>query len=155
MASMDSMGKTAAAGTSMGNDPRAFAAKFGRHGISRTEVHRWHERLDYEAGLLVPVPVIVTVPDRAGPALRKLADAIALLIGLRAASGGYAVTEPFTFARADPKSGEVGFAEAWSGLSNEQVRGGLRALKNCGAIENTGTTLGRAILWRIRDEAPW
>ena len=135
--------------TSVGNDARAFAERFGRRGISRTEVHRWQERLEYEAELLDPVSVAVLVPERAGPALLQLARSIELLVGLRAARGGFAVTEPFTFARANPESGEVGFAEAWSGLKGEQVRHGMQALRRFSSIEDIGARCGRAILWRI------
>jgi hypothetical protein len=134
--------------TSVGNDPRLFAEARGRRNISRTEVHRWQERLDYEAGLLDPVPVTVAVPERARPALRQLADSLALFLGLRERGGGFPATEPFTFARADPKSGEKGFAEAWSGLSSEEVRHGLRELERHGSIERAGMS-ERAILWRI------
>ena len=135
--------------TAVGNDARALGERFGRRGISRTEVQRWQDRLEYEARLLDPVPVTVAVPERAGPALRQLASSIELLVGLRAGRGGYAATEPFTFARANPASGEVGFAEAWSGLSGEQVRHGMQTLRRFGSIEDTGARCGRAILWRI------
>jgi hypothetical protein len=114
--------------------------------ISATEAQRWRDRLDYEADLLKPVGLSIMLRDEVSAAARQLAFGQLLYLGLRAARpGGFAPTEPFTFARE--------FAMAWTGLTSDQVRHGTRELRQSGIATATAERVGRALLWRMNVRA--
>jgi hypothetical protein len=121
---------------------RAAVAYGAPRRLSAPEASRWLDRLDYEAGLLepVPVPIAVVVPE--SQAAREIAGGIQLYLGLRAARGGFPPTEPYTFARR--------FAMAWCGLTNAQAMHGTGELIQGGFMEWTGEKIGRAKVWRQR-----
>ncbi len=108
---------------------------------------RWGELLDYSAGVLEPTPVEVTAPERCGGTVARVAQHIALYVGLRDAGGGFGTGEPFTFAR--------DFAMEYCGVSNMGARRAMSALEKHGSIERTGDVEvwgppgRRAILWRL------
>jgi len=122
---------------------RAFAA-YGRvrHGLSPVQIARWRERLDYEAGLLVPRPVsaLELLPPDAPDALRRVAAGWALLVGLR--DMGRWGDEPFTFARE--------FVMAYCEVTDRQAGHSVRRLERLGVMRRAPTqTEGsrQPILW--------
>ena len=106
---------------------------------------RWFERLDHAAGLLEPTPVELSLPDECGDTVRKVAEHIALFLGLRAASGGYPIDAPFTFARS--------FVIDYCGVNGKQAQMAMDTLRDLGVIERVDTVAvhggRRAILWRL------
>lgn len=121
-----------------------------RH-IGRYEEARWGELMDHLAGLVVPAHVPIDIPD-APPEAAALAPALLRLVGLRTK---WALSHPFTFSRGwQPEDGplEPGFGSAYSGLSPDAIRRGLRCLeKDLEWIERVGQ--GRPIQWRLRGVA--
>jgi hypothetical protein len=106
---------------------------------------RWFDRLSHEAGVLEPTPVHVAVPEACGGTVARVAQHIALYVGLRDAGGGLGTREPFAFARE--------FAMAYCGISNMGARRAMGALEKHGSIKRTGDVEvwgdRRAILWRL------
>lgn len=111
-----------------------------RH-LSVPEASRWLERLDYEAGLLEPAPIELEVPENVSATAQEIARGIRLYLGLRAARGGFAPAEPYTFARK--------FTMAYCDVSDDQARDGMRQLRGCGFVKWTGDKVGRALVWRL------
>lgn len=121
---------------------RAAAGYGDLRRLSQTEANRWHERLDYEAGLLKPVSVPVEVPEDLSDAAERLARGQVLYLGLRGAGrGGLPPTAPYTFARE--------FAMAWCGLTNDQVKHGTKELRAAGFMQPTGQKIGRALVFEF------
>lgn len=106
---------------------------------------RWFERLEFEAGLLVPTRIAVPIPISASWATRRVADRLALFLGLRdATAGGYDLERPFTFAKS--------FRADYCGVSEKQARDAMRALERAGSIRRVGTVLcggHEAIKWAL------
>lgn len=113
--------------------------------LTTKECARWRDRLDWVAGLLPPErgPRSVKVPDGSPPSAVRVARGIGLLVGLR--DERWPDDEPFVFAR--------DFARAYCGLTSDQARAGIDALRRAGVIEQVGTS-GRAIVWRLADAPP-
>jgi hypothetical protein len=92
------------------------------------------------------LPVELSVPDECGETVRRVAEHIALFLGLRAASGGFGIAEPFTFARS--------FVIDYCGVSDKQAQMAMETLRDLGVIERVGTVAvfagRRAILWQLR-----
>lgn len=122
-------------------DVRAAVAYGDVRAISPTEAQRWRDRLDYEAGLLEPVGVVIELPDDCGPSARRVSRGVALYLGTRARRGGFGPDEPFTFARR--------FCMAWCGLTNDQARDGVTELERRGVTARTGEKIAGAILWQL------
>ncbi len=103
---------------------RAFLAYGTVKRINPVQAARWRERLDHDAGLLSPRPVLFSVPDRWPPSARRVADGMRLYLGLR-----HPLWEgqPFTFARA--------FAMAYCGVTSDEARNGVGLLEQAGIIE--------------------
>jgi hypothetical protein len=138
--------------------PHAYAlaayAAAGNHqpNVSDTELARWSDRLEHEAGLSDRSPLDVPVPDDAPMSARLLAPVIGQLVGLRDPERWSYGRDMFTFSRGMQEEGQPfvpGFGPAYSGLSQETVRRGLRALEAIGHIERAGK-IGPATLWRLR-----
>jgi hypothetical protein len=119
-------------------EARAFIAYGGERPLSPTECARWHERLDFEAGLLMPIPLPVELPEPCPGAARTVAGWMRVFVGLRNAR--FPLDEPFVFARE--------FASAYCGLSTDMVRAAMSWLERAGVISRAGTH-GLAILWRL------
>jgi hypothetical protein len=108
-----------------------------RH-LSGVEAARWRERLDCEAGLREPIPLDVKLPEPCPKSARVLIEHMCLFVGLRDVR--FPADEPFVFAYC--------FAQAYAGLSGDQVREGKDWLERAGAIRRAGEH-GRSILWQI------
>lgn len=130
----------------------AFAGSRDRWGVGRVEVSRWGERLDYEAGLREPYLVDLRLPDHTPRSARGVAHGIALMLGLR--GDRWVNRDVFTFAR--------DFAVAYTGLTSEQVKRGMRWLERNGIICRADTIrvdqVRNLIVWRLcpapRGDAP-
>ena len=112
---------------------------------------RWRERLEYDAELREPRAVEVPMLDRPPQNARRLAEGMALFVGLREAREDpddetRFLDAPFVFA--------LRFAMAYCGMSRDAVLAGRLWLEQNGVIERAGTTKGRAILWRFADVTP-
>jgi len=138
-------------GAALGLAEVRAATAYGRvrGGISGIEVALWRARLDKEAGLLEPRPVLIALPPTVLDATRKVALGLQLYLGLRdpAKLGG---ERSFTWARP--------FVMAWCGVSDQQAREAVWQLRCHGVLE-PGVDLtadekrnlakaGRAILYR-------
>lgn len=119
-------------------DVRAFIAYGGERRISNLEAARWRELLDFEAGLRLPVPLKVELPEPCPEPARMVAGAMRLFVGLRDAR--FPLAEPFVF------GGD--FAPAYCGLSADQVRSAKDWLDRAGVILRVGKH-GRSILWKL------
>jgi hypothetical protein len=117
---------------------RAFIAYGEVRSLSPLECARWRERLDFEAGLLMPVPLVVELPEPCPESARIVAGWMRVFVGLRDAR--FAKQEPFVFARE--------FAPAYCGLSVDMVRAAMSWLQRAGVIRRAGTH-GRAFLWKL------
>lgn len=123
-------------------DVRAAVAYGRTRRLSGPEANRWRDRLDHEAGILTPVPVGGEVPDDLSEAARRLLRGLRLYLGLRAARrGGFPASKGYTFARE--------FAMAWCGLTDDQVKHGMRELRDRHLFGWTGEKVGRAKVWRL------
>jgi hypothetical protein len=115
------------------------AIAYGRtRELSGVEAARWRERLDFEAGLRIPVVLDVRLPESCPETVRVVAGAMRLFVGLR--GGPFPLSEPFVFASE--------FAQAYCNLSAERVRPAKDWLERAGVIYRTGKH-GRAILWKL------
>jgi hypothetical protein len=116
--------------------------------LSVAEAHRWRQRLDYEAGLLKAVLVVIPLPDDASPAGRRHGAGIELYLGTRAAGGGKRPDEPFTFAR------DFRIAWCWDPrgmeprMTPDQAKHGMGELAQLGRVERDGKR-GRVTVWRL------
>lgn len=110
----------------------------------RTEVSRWAERLDWEAGLLEERPVPIVIPDDLSPAAQKALEGVRLLLALRSQTAW--IDETFTFARR--------FCRAWCGLTDSEARAGVEELRARRVLVRTGAARRGAITYRLgrRDE---
>jgi hypothetical protein len=117
---------------------RAFIAYGEERSPSPTECARWRERLDLEAHLLTPVPLVVELPEACPEAARIVAGWMRVFVGLRATR--FPLDEPFVFARE--------FASAYCGLSTDVVRTAMSWLERASVIKRVGLN-GRSILWKL------
>lgn len=113
---------------------RAFLAYHDMRFISNIEGARWHELLDYEAGLLVPRPV-PPLPPGLSPTAVRVGEAWRLLVGLRHEMFG---GQPFVFARQ--------FVMAWCDVTDKQARAGVEELERVGVMRRVGKHK-RCVLW--------
>lgn len=106
--------------------------------ISSVQAARWRERLDFDAGLRLPVALGVHSPERRPESARIVAEKMCLLVGLR--DERFPLTEPFPFAS--------DFARAYCDLTSDRVRAGKDWLEHERVIYRAGKN-GRAILWKL------
>ncbi len=135
-------------------DLRARIAGRGER-LSAIERVRWRERLDYDAGLLEPIPLDVRLPEPCTSAAGLIvAKYMALFVGLRQGRGeDFLPDQPFTFA----KPFGVAYCDE---LTAEHVREGKDYLERNGVINRvdeearidprTGRSDSRkAVLWKL------
>ena len=108
--------------------------------LGRTEVARWSERLDYDAGLVVPRAVDHELPGEVSSTALAVAEGVLLLLALRDERWA---GQGFTFSR--------GFAMAWCGVSEHAARQGIEELRGSGFLAVDGMQ-GRALLYRLPGE---
>lgn len=135
-------GCTAQAGSWGLGEVRALLGHGDLRQVSNTSAARWRERLDYEAGLLVPRPVPIVLPSTASAALTKVARGWGLLVGLRDPRWK---DDPFTFARQ--------FVMAYCQVTDQQAKTCVRQLEGLGEMCRVGQLpRGRhwAVLWQAR-----
>lgn len=107
-----------------------------------TEVSRWAERLDFEAGLLTERAVPIVIPEGLSPAAHSVAGGVRLLLALRDTTVWK--DETFTFARR--------FCRAWCGLADSEARAGVEELRSRRVLVRTGVAKRRAITYRLGRE---
>lgn len=124
---------------------RAFIAYGGERHLSKLEAARWRERLDYEAGLRYPIRLDVQLPEPCPKAAQIVAGEMRKFVGLR--DSRFPAGESFVFADK--------FAQAYCGLTGDQIRSAKDWLKRAGVIHAVGKH-GRAILWKLaaQDASP-
>jgi hypothetical protein len=122
----------------------AFQAYGEVRPISDVEAARWHDRLEYEAGLRKPLSAPFALsPDRSEP-LRKVARALWLLVTLRDERWD---GQPFFFTRR--------FVMASAGVTSDQARRCVRQLEELGVLKRVGRRRMaggyEAIVWQLGD----
>ena len=105
--------------------------------LGQTEVARWLERLDHEAGLRACRPVHHELPPGLSPVAVAVARGALLLLGLRDERWQ---GQGFVYARR--------FVGAWIGLSEDAARSGLGELVDTGFLAVIGTQR-RAYLYQL------
>jgi hypothetical protein len=117
---------------------RAFIAYGSHRHLSGVEAARWRELLDFEARLRTPLSLDVELPVQCPKSAQIVAGKMALLVGLR--DRCFPFDEPFPFA--------FEFAQAYCGLTGDQVRAGKDWLERGRVAYRVGTS-GKAILWKL------
>lgn len=120
------------------------ARRVGHHddAIGQTEVARWAELLDYEAGLVTPEKVEHELPHGLSDAATAVARGALLLLALRDdrwAGQGFVMSRRFTV--------------AWCGISEYAAQRGLRELRDAGWLVLDGTQK-RAHRYQLTEPAP-
>jgi len=109
--------------------------------ISRVEAARWRERLLHDAGLSERGPLEIHSPPGFPEGAKPVLLGLGLFLGVRDPLWD---GQPFTFARR--------FAMAYCGVTDEQARRGVEALRRCGVIEVVGKLRCNGYptnLWRL------
>lgn len=110
--------------------------------LGRTEIARWNDLLNYEAGISTRGPLERRLRVDLSPDAAAVARGALLLVGLR---DGRWDGEPFVLGRR--------FAAAWCGLTEHTARFAIEELLALGFLEKVGRS-GRCNLLRISPESP-
>lgn len=112
---------------------RASVAYREPRNLRAVEAARWNDRLDRDAGVRVPILIDGELPNGIGKSACIVLEHMWLLVGLRELPEPgedpprrFPLTEPFTFARP--------FGPAYTGLTDDAFRHGMRSLKDSGVI---------------------